>query len=175
MYDRFLHKDVLKIFSWIKPRTLISWSERGLIKPDLSDASGRGSARVYSYANLIEIGVVSEFLTYGIPFSFIESILKTPPIAKMRETQNFDVVIWHHHRMRNSRGGPLPSTPEKLHDQPADSPIYATIDTSGITTTDRFLANAGGRMIGDKNVTSAIVINVQAIKMFVDRQLRGLR
>ena len=30
-------------------------------------------------------------------------------------------------------------------------------------------------MIGDKNVTSAIVINVQAIKMFVDRQLRGLR
>ena len=94
MHDKFLHRDILNIFPWLKPRTLISWSERGLIKPDFSNAAGRGSSRVYSYGNLIEIGIVSEFLGHGIPFSIIEGIMNGSAVRKMKEEKDFNVVIW---------------------------------------------------------------------------------
>ena len=55
MEYEFTHGDLRKIFPWIKSRTLIYWVERGLFKPDITEASGRGTTRKYSYKNLIEI------------------------------------------------------------------------------------------------------------------------
>ena len=92
---RFTHKDVLRIFPGIKARTLISWMERRLIVP-FTSASGRGSSRIYSYLNLIEIGIVSEFLKHGIPFSVIEEVMTSPAVKKLKEEKDFDVVIFHH-------------------------------------------------------------------------------
>ena len=92
MDEQYLHRDILKVFPWIKPRTLISWSERGLVKP-LGKAYGRGSARVYSYSNLVEIGIISELLSFGMPFTIIGNIM----------TSKFDTVFWFCRELVNAK------------------------------------------------------------------------
>ena len=86
LFQEFQHKDVLRLFPWIKARTLISWVERGLVKPDFQDAAGKGTRRGYSYKNLIEILLVDELLSWGISYrdvgeiahgSLVNGILKT--------------------------------------------------------------------------------------------------
>ena len=90
----FVHKEVLKIFPWIKPRTLISWSERGLIQPEYKEASGRGTRRRYSYQNLIEIGFISELLDYGIPFNMIRIFIQDQEgLGKELRKKGFDIVF----------------------------------------------------------------------------------
>lgn len=182
MKDKFNHSEILKIYPWIKPRTLIYWSERDLIQPDFTDASGRGSSRLYSYTNVIEIGIVSELLSHGIPFSHIKGIMDTPAIREMKEKKDFDIVIYDDHRMRKVRlkrpsVDQLLSAKDQLPAQPTDPVIVATIDTTVLTTVDRFLQNGGHRLIGygREDVTSVVLINVKAIKDFVDRQLRGVK
>jgi DNA-binding transcriptional MerR regulator len=74
---KYTHGDILKMFPWLKPRTLISWSERGLIKADFGEASGRGSSRVFSYSNLIEIVTIADLSKTGLPFSVIKKIIQS--------------------------------------------------------------------------------------------------
>jgi len=91
---QFVHREVLKIFPWIKSRTLISWSERGLIIPEFEEASGRGTRRRYSYQNLIEIGFVSELLNYGIPFSMISNFIEQGEgLSKELRKTGFDTIF----------------------------------------------------------------------------------
>ena len=67
MKTAFRQSDILKIFPWIKRRTLMSWSEIGLIQAEYGEAQGRrGVWRSYSYDNLLEIALISEFTYSGI-------------------------------------------------------------------------------------------------------------
>jgi len=88
MHQKFTHKEIKKIFPWIKTRTLISWSERGLVVPEFVDAQGRGTKRLFSYDNLLEIAFADELLSRGITFSQIWTmmsefkwILRQPNVA----------------------------------------------------------------------------------------------
>lgn len=154
---KFVHGDVIKFFPWLKPRTIISWSERGLLKPDFGEASGRGSSRVYSFSNLIEIGILSELLNVGMPFSAIKAIMKSPKVKDMIDNKQFDKVIilqreanW---ALMHSLNGVDKSTPW--------TPLY---DTANV---DDFFKDCSAY----KNSTSLIVVNVQNIKSYINQRV----
>ena len=90
----FLHRDLKKIFPSISPRTLIYWVERGLISPTIKTASGRGTARKYSYGNLIEIACINELLCQGLPFSRIKFIVESQAYRSIIEGEKWDSVLW---------------------------------------------------------------------------------
>ena len=103
MISEFRHRDLMKIFPSIKARTLISWSERGLLEPDIQDASGRGSSRCYSYKNLIEIAIIGEFLSYGIPFSFIRKVVKSKQFSRTINEEKWDTLFSITHVMDSGK------------------------------------------------------------------------
>lgn len=86
----FTHKDVMKIYPWIKPRTLMSWVDAGIVTPDYANANGRGSKRLYSLQNLIEIGAIAEMLRLGLPRKHVTKIMK---IARIRANAKHDSII----------------------------------------------------------------------------------
>ena len=185
MYYGYVHSDVLKVFPYINPRTLISWNERGLITPDVSNSSGRGSSRIYSYLNLIQIGIAHEFLRFGIPFSVIGSIMTGEAIMKLREGNDFDVVIWTYQQTPLAK-----STPQRSHARLRSSdassirvplPVVTAhgsqVRPAQCVKIDDFLADGGRIILGQPadDVSSILVVNVQGIKLFVDGQLRSLK
>lgn len=179
----FVHKEVLKIFPWIKPRTLISWSERGLIQPEFEEASGRGTRRRYSYQNLIEIGFISELLDYGIPFNMIRIFIQDQEgLSKELRKKGFDIVFV----VNDVTGIAIDYEDHSIH--PGDSFGHYTYQTAFRTIED--FAEMGGKeilgMVGRKHLggvkveggklrvvrPSYIVINIQAIKQMVDVQIK---
>ncbi len=154
MRKQFLHRDVLKIFPYIRPRTLISWSERGLVKPEFVDAQGRGTERVYSYKNLLQIGMISELLSYKIPFIVVESAMKSNPMKQLLDSENLNTFFWF--------GRQLVSTDVPMDREPP------WVGASGFGTLKDFAKKS-------TDATSAIVINLSMIKNFVDRQIRRLK
>ncbi len=159
MQDEYTHTNILKIFPSVRARTLISWSERGLIQP-LQEAMGRGSSRMYSYINLIEIAIISELLRYGISFSHIALIMHDTQMKTLLRHQDWDTVFWI------SRGKrPLP---------------YQKADISvGFMYLNDFLRNAGDLIIGNERTTftsktSAILVNISALKYYVDNMIKKL-
>lgn len=48
----------------VKKRTIIDWSNRHFVTPEISDSSGRGSRRVYSKFNLVQFGLVRELFKH---------------------------------------------------------------------------------------------------------------
>jgi DNA-binding transcriptional MerR regulator len=86
------HRDVLKVYPSLKPRTLISWSEKGLLTP-VEKASGTGTRRRYSVRNLVEIGVILELVSYKIPHLFISGVMERLSRERLTPENNFDVVV----------------------------------------------------------------------------------
>ncbi len=64
----FHHKDILEVFSDLSPRSLVSWTEKGLLTPDHGDATGRGTMRKYSFDNVLQAGVIRELMKFGLTF-----------------------------------------------------------------------------------------------------------
>jgi DNA-binding transcriptional MerR regulator len=86
------HRDVLKIFPNLKARTLISWSEKGLLSPSVG-ASGSGSRRIYSEKNLIEIGVIRELVDYRFPTKIVKPIIDALGERLDKQKGDYDIVI----------------------------------------------------------------------------------
>jgi DNA-binding transcriptional MerR regulator len=166
MSQSYLHRDVVKIFPWLKARTLISWSERGLIVPEITDAAGRGSSRMYSYSNLIQIGMLAELLRFGIPFTQIREMMESDEMKNMLSTRNFDAVYWLSRELVSAK---VPMDKEA-----------PWLGRFGFMTFDDFLKKGAGNLVDvsikdserrEGNVTSAFLLNVRSIKRFVDKQL----
>jgi DNA-binding transcriptional MerR regulator len=85
------HADVLKIFPDIKPRTLISWAEKGLITPEVL-AKGSGTRREYTLNNLLEIGIIKELVSRNVPHPLISQIVFDFSTYK-HISQNYDLAI----------------------------------------------------------------------------------
>lgn len=58
----------------IPPRTIQSWSEKGLIKPH-GDTTGTGKRRLYNFVNLIEIGVIKSLTAERLKLDTIKKVL----------------------------------------------------------------------------------------------------
>jgi len=85
----FYHKDILNCFPSLHPQTLISFSEKGLIKP-LSEPQSRGGKRVYSYSNLIEIAFIHSLMAYGISLKTIKRVVTSKPFQESLIKGEFD-------------------------------------------------------------------------------------
>ncbi len=74
----YQHKDILRIFPDLSARSLVSWTEKGLLVPFHGDARGRGTIRRYSFDNLIQAGVIRELMALGVTFRDIKEFFQTP-------------------------------------------------------------------------------------------------
>ncbi len=62
----FTNKTVTKLFKNISPRQLDYWVRTGLIKPSILTSEGRGSSRIYSFNDLIQISTINALLEGGM-------------------------------------------------------------------------------------------------------------
>jgi DNA-binding transcriptional MerR regulator len=71
-------------------RQLDYWARTDLIRPSLSDASGSGSRRRYSYADLLELRVIKTLLDAGIRLETVRSVFEY-----LREHVKTDIASAH--------------------------------------------------------------------------------
>jgi DNA-binding transcriptional MerR regulator len=71
-------------------RQLDYWARTDLIRPSLSDASGSGSRRRYSYKDLLELRVIKTLLDAGIKLESVRDVFEY-----MREHVGSDIASAH--------------------------------------------------------------------------------
>ena len=71
----------------ISYRQLDYWARTDLIRPSLTDATGSGSRRTYSYRDLLELRVIKSLLDAGIK---LESVRKA--CTSLREQADTDIA-----------------------------------------------------------------------------------
>ena len=71
-------------------RQLDYWARTDLIRPSISDASGSGSRRRYSYQDLLELRVIKTLLDAGIKLESVRDVF-----AYLREHVTTDIASAH--------------------------------------------------------------------------------
>ncbi|MGI9605645.1 MAG: MerR family transcriptional regulator [Acidimicrobiales bacterium] len=71
-------------------RQLDYWARTDLIRPSLSDASGSGSRRRYSYNDLLELKAIKKLLDAGIKLEQVRKVF-----AYLREHVSADIASAH--------------------------------------------------------------------------------
>lgn len=161
MHKEFTHKEIKKIFPWIKTRTLISWSERGLVEPEYGDAEGRGTKRRYSYENLLQIAFADELLNRGITFSAIWTMMSE--FQTILKEKNFTDNLFIAEGV--IQYSPPPIGPERY----IYSGVVSINKIKNKKIEDLFPAKAGERL-----TTSVIIVSIRRIKEFIDAQLKEI-
>jgi len=75
MSDGFSGTHAAKVVG-ITYRQLDYWARTDLIRPSVSDASGSGSRRVYSYKDLLELRVIKTLLDAGIKLESVREVFE---------------------------------------------------------------------------------------------------
>lgn len=75
MSDGFSGTQAAKVVG-ITYRQLDYWARTDLIRPSLSDASGSGSRRRYSYKDLLELRVIKTLLDAGIKLESVRDVFE---------------------------------------------------------------------------------------------------
>jgi DNA-binding transcriptional MerR regulator len=75
MSDGFSGTQAAKVVG-ITYRQLDYWARTDLIRPSLSDASGSGSRRRYSYKDLLELRVIKTLLDAGIKLESVREVFE---------------------------------------------------------------------------------------------------
>src|SRR6185503_20415676 len=57
-------------------RQLVYWDKTGLIRPSIQKARGRGSRRVYSFEDLVELRVVARLLAVSISLRAVRKVAR---------------------------------------------------------------------------------------------------
>ena len=89
MSDGFSGTQAAKVVG-ITYRQLDYWARTDLIRPSLSDASGSGSRRRYSYKDLLELKVIKTLLDAGIKLESVREVF-----AYLREHVTTDIASAH--------------------------------------------------------------------------------
>jgi DNA-binding transcriptional MerR regulator len=89
MNDGFSGTQAAKVVG-ITYRQLDYWARTDLIRPSLSDASGSGSRRRYSYKDLLELRVIKTLLDSGIKLESVRDVF-----AFLREHVTTDIASAH--------------------------------------------------------------------------------
>ncbi len=59
----------------VTPRRLTYWDSTGLLKPGLKSASGRGSRRLYSFQDIVEVKIIISLLSSSLSLQRIRNSL----------------------------------------------------------------------------------------------------
>lgn len=78
-------------FSGVPLRTVQTWTEKGLVEPDISIASGTGSKRKYSALNCIEIALIKHFADDRMKLDAIKHIMLAFKFPADRKKKGFKV------------------------------------------------------------------------------------
>lgn len=62
----FRTKEVVRL-TGLSQRQLDYWDRTGMFKPSLAEAEGRGSARFYSFTDVVKLRLVKKLLDAGLP------------------------------------------------------------------------------------------------------------
>lgn len=144
----FQHRDVLRVFPDIKPRSVIHWSEIGLMSSLLQDASGLGTKRLYSFRNLVEIAILRELSVNQLPTRLMRMVMRASRVQEALDQQRWDsIILIKQDVIRIEETGRAPWT--------AGIKVVA-IDAFGL---------------GELDFTSCTVINVKRLVEFVKRAL----
>ena len=65
-----------RVFSQIRPTTMVNWIDKDLVEWDTERRDGRGIHREYGFANLLQIALVDEMTARDIPLSAIKHLMK---------------------------------------------------------------------------------------------------
>jgi DNA-binding transcriptional MerR regulator/predicted RNase H-like HicB family nuclease len=63
--------DVARRAVGITYRQLDYWDKTGLVRPSIKQARGKGSRRVYSFEDLVELRVIAQLLRIGVPLAAV--------------------------------------------------------------------------------------------------------
>ena len=89
MSDGFSGTQAAKVVG-ITYRQLDYWARTDLIRPSLTDASGSGSRRRYSYKDLLELRVIKTLLDAGIKLESVREVFEY-----MRQHLDTDIASAH--------------------------------------------------------------------------------
>lgn len=89
MSDGFSGTQAAKVVD-ITYRQLDYWARTDLIRPSLSDATGSGSRRRYSYKDLLELRVIKTLLDAGIKLESVREVF-----TYLREHVDTDIASAH--------------------------------------------------------------------------------
>lgn len=170
MEQKFSHTDILDIFPEVKARTLITWVERGLIKP-YQDAVGRGSSRLYLYTNLIEISIISELHRYSIPFSTLKILMSNEKMKRIFKEKAWDTIFWITNGVTGGAANLEPSVRFARVDDFLKNGEAMIMGAGNFSATDESRGKLKGTIPTSLNA-SAIVINISSLKDYVDSRLR---
>ena len=162
----------MKIFTWIKSRTLMSWTERGLLTPTFGDAAGPGTSRRYAFQDLIEIAFIDELLSYGMAFSNIKLYTTQEKYKEIIENQNWDMIFWVKREKVANKNLPMDKN-------------ASFIETAGLSTCSDFHKNAGELLfnfvriddthsISEPSITSAFAVNFHSLYDFVSKRIEDI-
>jgi DNA-binding transcriptional MerR regulator/predicted RNase H-like HicB family nuclease len=65
--------DVARRAVGITYRQLDYWDKTGLVRPSIKQARGKGSRRVYSFEDLVELRVIAQLLKVGVPLPAVRN------------------------------------------------------------------------------------------------------
>ncbi len=99
----YQHKDILQLFKDLSPRSLVSWTEKGLLAPEYGDARGRGTVRKYSFDNVMQIGVIKELMSLGFTFREIKGLFTDDYKTKMKDLKYDCVFFWQRPMLRDGQ------------------------------------------------------------------------
>lgn len=72
--DEYTRKEISSI-TGVSSSSVQVWTDRGVIVPHIENPVGKGTTRLYSSENAIEILIIKELQKFGIPLNLIKSIL----------------------------------------------------------------------------------------------------
>ena len=77
----------------ISYRQLDYWARTDLVRPSLTDATGSGSRRLYSYRDLLELRVIKSLLDAGIKLESVRTAFDVPARARRHRHRRGHLVI----------------------------------------------------------------------------------
>jgi len=170
----YQHKDILKVFPDLSARSLVSWTEKGLLVPFHGDAKGRGTVRKYSFNNIVEAGIIRELMALGLIFRDIKEYFTDVWKEKMRKLNYDCVFIWQRATYKVDQNGVAPMMLRSFHvrvfsmDEFKEYRVQALLQSSTMVRgTDKLIP------IGTlPNLTSVLIINVAQIYKNVVGELK---
>lgn len=163
------HKDVIKVFPGVSPRTLINWSERGLFEPAVQP-DGTGTRREYSVYNLVEIGIILELRSFGLSTRAIFTNLQDIQ-EEIQATEDFDYIMVI--RARRPYIDPLepPNDGDKIQEV-KETLLLRKSKLNGVSATNIMVPDPlRSSPTRGFNAFSALVVDIKAIYNYVCAQL----
>jgi len=170
----YQHKDILKVFPDLSARSLVSWTEKGLLVPFHGDAKGRGTVRKYSFDNIVEAGIIRELMSLGLIFRDIREYFTDFWKEKMRELNYDCVFIWQRATYKIDRNSEKSMMARSFHvrvfsmDEFNKYGVETVLQSSTMVQgTDKLVPI--GRL---HNLTSVLIINVAQVYENVVNELK---